>query len=36
MKRTMSPYDQDFVDVKYRDGVSGSVTVAIDEGQVFV
>lgn len=30
---TMSPYEQTFVDVKFGDGVSGSVTVAIDEVQ---
>lgn len=31
----MSPYEQTFVDVKFGDGVSGSVTVSLDEGQVF-
>ena len=30
----MSPYDHTLVDVKFGDGVSGSVTVAIDEGQL--
>ncbi|CAI9273097.1 unnamed protein product [Lactuca saligna] len=30
---TMSPYEQTFVDVKFGDGVSGSVTVSLDEVQ---
>lgn len=29
----MSPYEQTFVDVKFGDGVSGSVTVSLDEVQ---
>lgn len=32
----MSPFEQKFVDVKFVGGVSGSVTVTLDEGQVFV
>ncbi|KAI3721883.1 hypothetical protein L2E82_32902 [Cichorium intybus] len=30
---TMSPYEQTFIDVKFGDGVSGSVTVSLDEVQ---
>ena len=32
----MSTYEQRFIDVKFVGGVSGSVTVTLDEGQVFV